>query len=166
LEDLQKLIDTDLTLSGFPGFKLDFEGEIETLGHNQTSLFAEELFQEKLKNSRDIDAIKGGCSIGPHRSDLSFYFYPKNTRGYLCSTGEQKVLILGLILASIKLLKLKGEGIPILLLDEVIAHLDEKYRSILFEQIKQLKIQTWMTGIHKEDFKNLSQISVFFSPKA
>ncbi len=161
---LKKIIAELLIPSGFPRFELNFEGDIETLIQNKSALEAEAFFQEKLGLSRELDAIKGGSSMGPHRSDLSFLFCPKNTPGYLCSTGEQKILILGLVLSSIKLLELKSQGVPLLLLDEVIAHLDPIYRRILFDQIKNLKVQTWMTGIDIKDFQDLRSHSIYFSP--
>jgi DNA replication and repair protein RecF len=164
LDFLRKIIQDMLIPSGFPKFELEFEGEVETWMQNKTALEVEGLFQAKLASSRELDAIKGGSSVGPHRSDLTFLFVPKNIPGYLCSTGEQKILILGLILASIKLLELKSEGVPVLLLDEVIAHLDSHYRGLLFEQIKNLNVQTWMTGIEVADFQDLKSHAIYFSP--
>jgi DNA replication and repair protein RecF len=165
LDLLQKIIKDLLIPSGFPSFDFAFEGEIENWSKIKPALEIENLFRQHLKESRELDAIKGGTSIGPHRSDLSFMFHLKNIPGYLCSTGEQKILILGLVLSSIKLLELKSQGVPLLLLDEVIAHLDTRYRGILFDQIKTLKVQTWMSGIDKQDFRELESHGIYFSPK-
>ena len=164
LEFLKKIIDDLLIPAGFPRFELSFQGQIETFLENKSALEAEDFFLEQLALSREVDAFKGGATIGPHRSDLSFLFSPKNTPGYLCSTGEQKILILGLVLSSIKLLELKSQGVPLLLLDEVIAHLDPKYRHILFDQIKSLKVQTWMTGIDIHDFGEFRSQGIYFTP--
>ncbi len=165
IDFLKKIIQDVLVPSGFPSFDLFFEGEIEKWFDQKSALEIENAFKQHLEDSREVDAIKGGTSVGPHRSDLSFIFHHKNIPGYLCSTGEQKILILGLILSSIKLLELKSSGVPILLLDEVIAHLDSKYRFLLFDQIKNLKVQTWMTGIDIDDFSSLKSHSIYFSPK-
>ena len=162
LDYLRTIIQTYLTNTGFPEFSLIFTGDLDHWIETSTQKEAEERFKDILAMNRDVDSIRGGSTIGPHRSDLIFHFSPKNIPGHLCSTGEQKILILGLILSCIKLLELRAEGIPILLLDEVIAHLDQHYREILFDQILKLKVQTWMTGIEKETFAYFKNNATFY----
>jgi DNA replication and repair protein RecF len=108
--------------------------------------------QEQLKAARRRDAITGRCSIGAHKEDMVVSFEAKNRHAEQCSTGEQKALLLSLILASAKLISSVKEGVPLLLLDEVIAHLDAERRDQLFETLFALKIQTWMTGTDAEIF--------------
>lgn len=108
--------------------------------------------QEQLKAARRRDAITGRCSIGAHKEDMVVLFEAKNRQAEQCSTGEQKALLLSLILASAKLISSVKEGVPLLLLDEVIAHLDAERREQLFETLFELKIQTWMTGTDAEIF--------------
>lgn len=108
--------------------------------------------QEQLKGARRRDAITGRCSVGAHKEDMIVSFEAKNRHAEQCSTGEQKALLLSLILASAKLISSVKEGVPLLLLDEVIAHLDSERRDQLFETLFDLEIQTWMTGTDAEIF--------------
>ncbi|MEM9592258.1 MAG: DNA replication and repair protein RecF, partial [Pseudomonadota bacterium] len=94
---------------------------------------------------------------GPHRSDLLVVHGPKNVPAAMCSSGEQKALLLGLVLAKAELIK-TTEGIaPLVLLDEVAAHLDGARRGGLFDEILRLNVQAWMTGTDKELFSPLGQ---------
>ena len=95
---------------------------------------------------RERDRAAGRTLDGPHRSDLLVAHAPKAMPARLCSTGEQKALLIGLILAHAELVARRREGAPILLLDEVTAHLDAERRAALFEEILRLGAQAWMTG--------------------
>ena len=81
----------------------------------------------------------------------------------LCSTGEQKALLIGLILAHAELVARRRDGAPILLLDEVTAHLDAARRGALFEEILRLKAQAWMTGTDAQAFSWLSGKARFWA---
>ena len=108
--------------------------------------------QSLLKQFRGRDKLTGRCSVGAHKEDLCVIFQSKNRAADQCSTGEQKALLLSLILASVKLIATEQDGVPLLLLDEVIAHLDEDRRAQLFEVLFEMNIQIWMTGTDAEIF--------------
>ncbi|WP_420139962.1 DNA replication/repair protein RecF, partial [Sphingomonas sp.] len=100
----------------------------------------------ELRAGRGRDAAAGRALAGPHRSDLAVTHLDKAMPAELCSTGEQKALLLGLILAHADLVAEQGGQRPIVLLDEVAAHLDPLRRAALFERLAEGGGQTWMTG--------------------
>lgn len=107
-----------------------------------------------LAQSRARDAAAGRTLVGPHRSDLAVTHLGKNQAAGLCSTGEQKALLLGIILAHADLVAERTGGAPVLLLDEVAAHLDPVRRAALFERLAG-KGQVWMTGTEDALFTGL-----------
>lgn len=108
-----------------------------------------------LKDNRMIDAKTGMTGVGPHRDDLEVIFKPKNTPAGVCSTGEQKAMLIAIILANARAMsRIKG-GSPILLLDEIAAHLDEGRKSHLFEELLAFSSQVWLTGTEKNLFTSL-----------
>jgi len=89
----------------------------------------------------------GRTLAGPHRTDLVAVYAAKGMAARLCSTGEQKALLIGLVLANARALSLKPDGAPlVLLLDEIAAHLDEARRAALFDILDDLDFQCFMTG--------------------
>jgi DNA replication and repair protein RecF len=118
-----------------------------------SALETEERFREALKSFRRQDRESGSVSLGPHRSDFTATYREKNCEASFCSTGEQKALLISIVFATARLQSLQGTGVTLMLLDEIIAHLDEKRREALFEEILLLKIQAWMTGTDPELFK-------------
>ncbi|BCA60156.1 DNA replication/repair protein RecF [Sphingomonas sp. HMP6] len=107
-----------------------------------------------LARSRARDAAAGRALIGPHRSDLAVTHLGKGQAAGLCSTGEQKALLLGLILAHADLVAERTDAAPVLLLDEVAAHLDPVRRAALFDRLSG-KGQVWMTGTEDALFADL-----------
>jgi DNA replication and repair protein RecF len=105
---------------------------------------AEDLVRD-LAAGRRRDAAAGRTLAGPHRADLLVTHLGKRQPARLCSTGEQKALLLGLVLAHADLVAERAERAPILLLDEVAAHLDPGRRAALFERLAG-RGQVWMTG--------------------
>jgi len=99
----------------------------------------------ELAAGRRRDAAAGRTLSGPHRADLLVTHLGKNQAAHLCSTGEQKALLLGLVLAHAELVAERAGRVPILLLDEVAAHLDPGRRAALFERLEG-RGQVWMTG--------------------
>jgi len=97
----------------------------------------------------------GRTLIGPHRDDLHAIYAAKDTPAKLCSTGEQKALLVSLILANGRALSQDFGAAPILLLDEVSAHLDADRRDALYDEIVALGAQAWMTGTGAELFDSL-----------
>ncbi len=118
--------------SVFPRARVFVKGNIEEWLGDVPAVEVEDRFKHELKQSRARDSVTGGAAIGPHKSDLSVVYDAKNMRADQCSTGEQKALLIGLILAHSRLIKAERGTPPILLLDEVAAHLDESRRNALY----------------------------------
>lgn len=133
--------------AAFPAADIAIEGEIEAALANQPAAEIEEEFATQLKIRRRVDADAGRATFGPHRSDLLVTHRAKGRAARLCSTGEQKALLIGLVLANARALSLRPEGAPlVLLLDEIAAHLDEARRAALFDVLDDLEFQCFMTG--------------------
>ncbi|MGB8839672.1 MAG: DNA replication and repair protein RecF, partial [Aliidongia sp.] len=124
---------------------------------------AEERLRTELARSRRIDAESGGAVVGPHRVDLAVTHAAKAVAAEQCSTGEQKALLIAIVLAHARLQAgLRGVA-PILLLDEVAAHLDAIRRRALFEQILDLRSQAWLTGTDTVLFTEFRAAAQFFT---
>ena len=108
----------------------------------------------ELRAGRARDAVAGRTLAGPHRADLVVTHVDKNQLAALCSTGEQKALLLGIVLAHAELVAERSGAAPILLLDEVAAHLDPARRAALFERL-EARGQVWMTGTEDALFAGL-----------
>ena len=142
--------------SAFPWSEFKLEGAIEDDLAAMPAVEAEDAYARVLHDTRERDRGAGRTLNGPHRSDLSVGHGPKQMAARVCSTGEQKALLLGLVLAHAELLTERQEGAaPVLLLDEITAHLDEHRRAALFDEIVHLKAQAWMTGTDATAFEAL-----------
>lgn len=141
----------------FPKAALSIEGECETDLQERSALEAEDRLQRRLAQSRSQDAESGRTLQGPHRSALHVLYVDKNRPAEHCSTGEQKALLISIVMAASRLQALRGDQVPILLLDEVVAHLDGERRRALFEEILNLKIQAWMTGTDSDLFSEFGR---------
>jgi DNA replication and repair protein RecF len=106
---------------------------------------------------RSRDAAAGRTLAGPHRTDLAVTHLGKNQPAASCSTGEQKALLIGLILAFADLVAERAGGRPILLLDEIAAHLDPLRRAALFERLERSGGQVWMTGTEASLFAGIEE---------
>lgn len=143
----------------FPQADLGLTGEAETMaadGADPEAIAAS--LREGLLRSRARDAAAGRSLFGPHRSDLTALHREKNRPAAEGSSGEQKALVLNLILAQIARLADSGVGRhapPVLLLDEAPAHLDTARRAALFDEIEALELQTFMTGTEADLFAPL-----------
>lgn len=118
--------------------------------------------EEVFANSRSQDIRAGRTLVGPHRIDLSAIYATKNIEAKQCSTGEQKALLISLILANARALIDDFGAPPILLLDEVAAHLDADRRAALYDEICALGAQAWMTGTGVELFDALGDRAQYF----
>ncbi|MBX7146287.1 MAG: DNA replication/repair protein RecF [Alphaproteobacteria bacterium] len=141
----------------FPWLHLQMKGIIEDWLNILPALEVEEKYMALLAETRIQDKETQTMSIGPHRSDLLVVNKTNSMAAAECSTGEQKVLLIGLILAYAYAQKtIKGTG-PLLLLDEIAAHLDETKKSYLFKILLNIKSQFWLTGLTREAFSSIAQ---------
>ncbi len=132
----------------FPKGDLSLEGEAEQAAAEGVGLIElEELITEALSKGRYRDQAAGRTLSGPHRTDLTVIHRPTGAPAREASTGQQKALLIGLILASARALSEDGDGpSPLILLDEAAAHLDRDRRAALFEELLSLGGQAWLTG--------------------
>ena len=157
------IVENDDPNSPFPDALISCEGTLENLAGEFAASDLEEQFLQQLRTSRRLDAAAGRTLQGPHRSDLIVHHRPKSMPAALCSTGEQKALLIGLLLAHAKLVGELHGAAPILLLDEVAAHLDAERRSALYEMIDKLACQAWMTGTDQSLFEALEDRAQCFN---
>ena len=147
----------------FPRARFTVTGMLETALSAGKALAVEDAFKDALRQSRIKDAITGGAAQGPHKSDLTVHYADKNMPADQCSTGEQKALLIGLILAHARLIAAARGHPPVLLLDEVAAHLDETRRAALYEILMELKAQSILTGTDTDLFKAVRTTAQFFT---
>lgn len=150
----------DEKLSHFPGAVIGLEGALESwLDQGIPALDVEAKFAERLSMLRSADAARGRATEGPQRSHFAVLHRERNMLVEQCSTGEQKAVLLSLMLAAARA-RANWCGLPpILLLDEVIAHLDVDKRRCLFDLIRATAIQAWMTGTDAADFRGMEGFS-------
>lgn len=151
----------ELSTGPFPKVGLALVGEVEDWLEGLPALDVEERLRARLRDGRPRDAERGGASIGPQHSDLAAQHLDRELPAALCSTGEQKALTVALVLAHARLLTLERGHAPLLLLDEIAAHLDETRRRALFEEILALAAQAWMSGTDASLFAPLAEQAQF-----
>ena len=134
------------TAPEFPLAEVALEGWMEQLLPRHSATEIEDRYRALLKDNRARDAAAGRTLDGPHLSDLTVRYAAKGVAAADASTGEQKALLIRLVLAHSSLIKDMTGYAPVLLLDEVIAHLDPQRRSALYEALSNLGAQVWMTG--------------------
>ena len=162
LEALQTHIGEARAESSFPWAEVAVEGEIEALVAQKPAVQVEDEYRRILSDSRGLDRAAGRTLRGPHRSDLEVVHGPKRMAAAQCSTGEQKALLIGLVLAQARAVT-AGAGVsPILLLDEVAAHLDRARRKSLLEALAALGSQSWMTGTDAQLFEAIGETGAVF----
>lgn len=147
----------------FPKADCFLEGSLEQRIGVEAALDLEEDFRRTLRDGRVRDRAAGRTLDGPHRTDLIVQHRPKSMPAALCSTGEQKALLIGLILAHARLTGELSGMAPILLLDEIAAHLDTGRRAALFGILDDLGGQTFMTGTDRSLFEALEGDAQFFN---
>jgi DNA replication and repair protein RecF len=149
--------------SPFPAAEIALEGTLEHGLDGHTARAAEDIYRMDLAGERPRDAAAGRTLSGPHLSDLRVRHGPKQVAAEICSTGEQKALLIGLVLAEARLAtRLTGET-PLILLDEVAAHLDETRRAALFTVLDDIGAQCFMTGTEPDAFLPLRGSAQFFT---
>jgi DNA replication and repair protein RecF len=132
--------------SPFPFATLTLEGEIDALVATLPAVDAEDRYRAMLHAARSRDRAAGRTLIGPQATDLLVRHGPKDIPAAMASTGEQKALLIGLVLAHARLVGSMSGIAPFILLDEVAAHLDPKRRAGLFDTLESRGGQVWMTG--------------------
>lgn len=149
-------------VTSFPQARLSLEGTLEEeLDQGIPALVVEEQFSAFLAENRLKDKASGGTRAGCHRSDLKV-FHENGREAAFCSTGEQKSLLISLILAASHLQMQRLEMTTLLLLDEIVAHLDPQRRAALFEDLLQLNLQIWMTGTDASLFSGIKEKTQLF----
>ncbi|MCC9621391.1 DNA replication/repair protein RecF [Thalassospira sp. MA62] len=151
-----------MAIGPFPAARLALKGDLEDWLETCPALEVEDKIRAALRDGRSRDATYGGAVVGPQRSDLLVWHDAKDQPADQCSTGEQKALLLSIVMANTRLqTKARGAG-PLLLLDEVVAHLDAERRNHLFDEIVALGVQAWMTGTDRALFEGLNGRAEFF----
>ncbi|MEI8145096.1 MAG: DNA replication/repair protein RecF [Alphaproteobacteria bacterium] len=141
--------------SPFPWGALALDGAIEQAVLEQPAVAVEDLYRRILRENRQRDRAAGRTTEGPHRSDLMVVHGPTGAPAERCSTGQQKALLIGLVLAHARLVSSMAGFTPIVLLDEVAAHLDPSRRDALFAALEEQQVQVWMTGADPASFADL-----------
>jgi DNA replication and repair protein RecF len=163
-ETINKLKDQlNKATTRFPRAHLKMTGFVDDLfaeGKHEEEVA--ELYRRKLIENREKDGLIGMTRTGPHRSDFLCFFDDQETPAAQCSTGEQKALLLSITLAAARMQRELKKGVPILLLDEVVAHLDPHRRRDLFDEIEALQLQTWMSGTDSHLFKDFGDRAQHF----
>ena len=139
----------------FPAAEIALEGWMERLVPLHPAVEVEDRYRAVLRDNRPRDAAAGRTLDGPHLSDLTVIHAGKNIAAAEASTGEQKALLIGLVLAHAGLLADMSGVAPVLLLDEVVAHLDPSRRAALYDELDQLGAQAWMTGADAAAFAEI-----------
>ncbi len=149
-------------LGGFPAARLSLRDATADALDAGPALEAEDALRAALRNARLRDRAAGATVEGPHRADLEMFHREKAVPAALCSTGEQKALLVSTVLAHAGLIQAARGFAPILLLDEVAAHLDAGRRAALFEALAALPAQAWLTGTEWEVFAPLRGVAQGF----
>jgi DNA replication and repair protein RecF len=129
----------------------------------ESATAVEDRYREILRTGRARDAAAGRTLDGPHLTDLQVIYAPKGMPARDASTGEQKALLIGLVLAHAGLVAETTGITPLLLLDEVVAHLDPARRAALFDELAKLGAQVWMTGADPASFGELGVSGEIFN---
>ena len=148
--------------AGFPLAALALAGDFEARYLGGPARMGEDAYRDALARTRARDRAAGRTLEGPHRSDLAVVFSDKTMPAAQSSTGEQKALLISIILAHARLLRLDRQAAPLLLLDEIVAHLDATRRRALYDEILALGAQAWLTGTDPADFAELGAAAQFF----
>jgi len=157
LSHLQALIGESLEDGNFPAARLALTPLFEDRPEPVSSAALESEFKHVWAASRGLDRAAGRTIFGPHRVDLEVTYAQKGVPAALGSTGEQKALLIGLVLAHARLVRLRTDITPFLLLDEIAAHLDPDRRRALFDALDALQTQCFLTGTDPMLFEAFGQ---------
>ncbi|MBN9006090.1 MAG: DNA replication/repair protein RecF [Rhizobiales bacterium] len=163
---LAAALDARGAASAFPSARIRLDGWMENALLTEPATAVEDRYREILRDNRARDAAAGRTLDGPHLTDLEVVYAPKNMPAKDASTGEQKALLIGLVLAHAGLVAEMTGITPLLLLDEVVAHLDPGRRAALFNELSNLGAQVWMTGADPAAFAEIGAGSEIFDVEA
>lgn len=155
--------ETEAGSGPFPGAELSLEGEVEADIATRPALAVEDDLKAQLEATRRLNGSEPAPVPGPHRSDLLVRHIPKDMMAPHCSTGEQKALLIAIVLGHARLGAQETGAVPVLLLDEVAAHLDSGRRAALYDILLALGGQVWMTGTDRALFASLEGAGQFFA---
>ena len=144
----------------FPDVQLELAGTIEKMLDTLPAIKVEDFYADNLLRQRRA-VVQNESTDGINRTDFKVYFKKKNMPAELCSTGEQKALLVSIILAQTKCQILDKGFAPVLLLDEVTTHLDDVKRDALLHKIKDLHLQAWITSTEPQNFAVLRESAQF-----
>ncbi len=148
----------------FPSVMLELDGLIEKMLDKMPAVEVEDFYRNRLKEQRR-NILYNDNVDGVNRTDFKVFYRKKRMPAELCSTGEQKSLLVSIILAQTKSQTLHQGFAPVMLLDEVVAHLDDLKREALIEKIRDLKVQAWITATNPELFASLRNDGMFLQVK-
>lgn len=165
LENTQQLNDAlSKTETTFPLPFLQWSGQVETWLQEKDAQSVEDLYRAQLDAQTEEDRIIGQTRTGVHRSDVMAFHRGKNIPAWQCSTGEQKAMLLSLVLAHAQWLKIWQPHRPvILLMDDIAAHLDPDRRREVFDWIASMPVQAWFTGTERSMFSALENSAMFLA---
>ena len=146
----------------FPAAELGMTGKLEGWLFDLPAIEVEDKYRQSLLDTRQYDCHSGVTDLGPHKSDLAVLHRKSGMEASKCSTGEQKALLIRIVLAAATLQHEEKSRMPIMLLDEVGAHLDKLRRSELFSIIGDMGVQAWMTGTDRSLFENSGTDTQYF----
>jgi len=149
----------------FPKIEFHIKGDLEDRLVKDSYANIEAYFYDKLKQTREKDSIQGTTTVGPHTTNFQAFYTPKGIYADQCSTGEVKILLLGLVLTAARLECWRRGKTPVMLLDEGMAHLDEKRRRVLGQELLAIGAQTFMTATDKEVFAPIFSHAAHFYVK-
>ena len=147
----------------FPSAEIALDGWMEKLLPDHPAVEIEDRYRTVLRDNRPRDAAAGRTLYGPHLTDLAVTYAPKQIAAADASTGEQKALLIGLVLAHAGLISEMTGFAPILLLDEVVAHLDPTRRAALYDALGRLGTQVFMTGADPAAFAEVADRADMFA---
>jgi DNA replication and repair protein RecF len=160
---LAAMLDARARSSAFPSARIALDGWMENALMSEPATGVEDRYRQILRDNRPRDAIAGRTTDGPHLTDLSVVYAPKAMPARDASTGEQKALLIGLVLAHASLVAEMTGIVPLLLLDEVVAHLDPDRRRALFSELGKLGPQVWLTGADPAAFADIGSSGAVFA---
>jgi DNA replication and repair protein RecF len=149
--------------SPFPFAELTLKGDVEDLIATRPALEVEDIYLDLLRANRARDAAAGRALIGPQAADLLVVHGPKQTDAARSSTGEQKALLVGIVLAHARLVAALSGIKPFILLDEIAAHLDASRRAALYDRLASLESQVFITGAERAAFAGLEGRAQFLT---